>query len=321
MNRQNNTKALVESSILTAVAVVLILMCIYLPAFFLIGLFIWPIPITLIYIRHGVKYSILSLVVTYIITAMSSDPVTALGLVMVYGLLGVVLGYCVNSKKATSVTLIIMSSAAFLSTMAVFKLFSLVSGQDVISQGINMLTKSYSTAKSMYLSMGMSKETVDKAMAALPKPEILRMIIPAGFITYSIIVSFICYIFTEKILKRFKHEIPTIKPLSEWYIPSKVSFGIIIIFIVSAIIMNSGMKNGESYFINANIIFDFVFTINAIAWLSWMLKKRNITKVLRWVVVIIAIMPPIGGYIYLVGIFDYILDYRKLDNSRRKPAK
>lgn len=124
MDRQNRTKALVESSILTAAAVVLILMCLYLPAFFLVGLFIWPIPITLIYIRHGFKYSLLSLVVTYIITAMTSDPVTALGLVMVYGLLGVVLGYAVNSKKTASVSLVIMSTAAFLSTMAVFKLFS-----------------------------------------------------------------------------------------------------------------------------------------------------------------------------------------------------
>lgn len=184
-----------------------------------------------------------------------------------------------------------------------------------------MLTKSYNSAKSVYLSMGISKDVVDKTMASLPKPEQLKMIVPAGFITYSIIVAFICYIVTQKILKRFKHEIPAIQPLSQWYIPSMVSFGIIIIFAASFVIMNSGMSNGSAYFINANIIFNFVFTLNAAAFLSWFLKKANVAKVLRWVIIIIAIMPPIGGVLYLVGIFDYVFDYRKLDSSRRKSVK
>lgn len=321
MDRQNNTKALVESSILTAVAVVLIIMSLYIPAFILIGAFIWPIPITFIYIRHGVKFSLLSLLVTYIITTMISDPVSAFGLVAIYGLLGVVLGYCVATKKSVSVSIVIMSVAAFLSTIAMFKMVTLVTGQDIISQGINTLSQSTEAVKSMYLKMGISKESVDKVMAAMPDPKSILLILPALLIAYSIFTSFICYILTEKILKRFKYQMPKIKPLSEWYIPARVSFGIILIFGISVLLMISGFKNGQNYFLNANIIFVFSFTINALGFISSFLEKKGVVKPLKWIIIIFCLFTPIGNYLYLIGIFDYIFDYRKLDPYRRRPVK
>jgi uncharacterized protein YybS (DUF2232 family) len=321
MNSHNNTRAMVEAGIMTAVSVVLIFMCIYLPAFFMVGLFVWPIPITLLYIRHGKKYSILSLVATFIITALLSDPVTAFGLSMVYGILGVVLGYSVTTKKSPAISLSIMSVAALISTMAVFKIFSMIAGRDVILQGIDTLTASYKTAKSMYTAMGISKDQIDKYMATMPTPQEMRLIIPAVFIMFSIFVAFISYISTQKILKRFKHEIPPIKPVSEWFIPSKVSFGILFIFAASFIMMAAGMSKGSSYFINANIIFRISFSLNAIALISWILKKRSIAGFVRWVIIIFVLISPVSQYLYIIGIFDYILDYRKLDNSRRLPVK
>jgi uncharacterized protein YybS (DUF2232 family) len=321
MDRQNNTKAMVESGIFTAVAVVLILMCYFLPGFVLVGIFVWPIPITLIYIRHGAKYSIMSLVVTFILTAMTTDPLTAVGFVSVYGLLGLVLGYCISRKKAVSASIFILSGAALLSTMVVFQLFAVITGQDVISQGIAMLTKSYQTAKDMYLSMGMSQETVKKLMASLPSAAIIKMIIPAGFLTYSVSAAFICYLITQKVLKRFKYAIPPIKPLSEWYIPYKASFAIIVIMGVSFLLMYTGFQNGQTYFVNANLIFNYTFTVNAVAFVAWFLKKREVNKVFIVIIIVFCITPPIGGVLYLLGIFDYIFDFRKLDPIRKRPIE
>ena len=319
MDGQNNTKSMVESGIFTAVAVVLILMCYFLPGFVLVGIFVWPIPITLIYIRHGGKYSIMSLVVTFIITAMTTDPLTAIGFVSVYGLLGLVLGYCISRKKEVSTSIFILSIAAFASTMAVFQLFAVITGQDVISQGIATLTKTYQSVKDLYLGMGMSKETVKTFMATLPTAEIIKMIIPAGFITYSITAAFICYLITQKVLKRFRYAIPPIKSLSEWYIPSKASFAIIVIFGVSFLLMYSGFQNGQQYFVNANLLFNYAFTVNAVAFASWFLKKREVNKVLRVILIVFFITPPIGGVLYLLGVFDYIFDFRKLDPNRKRP--
>lgn len=321
MDRQNNTHALVESSILTSIAVVLVLMNYYLPIFFLIGMFLWPIPITLIYIRNGAKFSIISLAVTFIITAMVTDPISAIGLVAIYGLLSVVLGYCITRKKTAVISILIMSVAAFLSTMALYKLLSFVTGQDIISQGIKMITQSYSTAKSMYTNMGVSKSVIDTTMASLPSSDTIRMIVPSVFILYSVLVAFFSYLLTQKILKKFKYNISKISPISEWYIPSKVSIGIILVFLISFILVKAGMKNGDSYFINANILFNYTFMINAIAFIMAMLKKKNIGKPLSWVIIVFCILPPISTYLFFVGIIDYVFDYRKLDSTRKRYVK
>lgn len=321
MDRQNNTKALVESSILTVIAIVLMLMNIYLPAFFVIGFFIWPIPITLIYVKHGIKFSILSFIITYIITALSFEPVSVFGIMVIFGLVAIVLGYCIKSEKPATISIFIMAGAEFLFIIIIFEIFQLVIGQDIISSGIKSVIQSYATAKSMYLQLGMSKASVNKMMASLPTEAMMKMVLPASFIIISIVIVFLLYLFTQIILKRLKYNISEIKPLSEWYIPSKVSFGIILIFGISALLMLMGIKNGENYYINANIIFISAFTVNALAFVSAFLKKRKVAKVIRWIVIILCILLPINNFIYFLGIFDYMLDFRKLDKARKRPIE
>lgn len=321
MNKTNNTKALVESSILTSIAIVLILMSIYLPIVSIAVIFIWPIPITFIYVRHGMKYGILSLVITFLITSMIAGPLTALGLVVVYGLLSLVLGYCITTKKSSATSIIIMAIAALLSTMVLYKIFSAITGQDIIARGMKLMTETQGTYKDIYIKMGIPKDTIEKTMGYFPSIDVLKMILPAAFILYSIGVAFICYLLTQKILKRFKYFISEIKPLSEWYIPFRISFGIIIIFGISFLFMRAGVQNGEGYFVNANILFNYTFTINALAFVAAFMKKRGIRRPVSWLVMIFCILPPIGTYLFFLGVFDYIIDYRKLDPSRKRPTE
>lgn len=319
MDRQNSTKALVESSILTSVAIVMILLSIYVPVFLLVGVFIWPIPITYIYAKHGMKLSVLSLVVTYVVAAITVDPITSFLMVILYGVLGVVLGYCIKSKKSVGFSLIIMAVCGFISTMIVLRVMVLVTGQDVISQGINSVNIMKESMRSAYIKSGTSKATIDKMMAFIPDPKIISTILPSLLITYSLVTAFICYFITQKILKRIKYLIPEIIPLSQWYIPSMVASGIIMIFIISFLLTFLKVENGQNYFLNANILFNFAFTINALGFVSFMLKKRKIQKYIRWVIIAICALTPISSILFYVGIFDYMLDFRKLDATRKKP--
>jgi uncharacterized protein YybS (DUF2232 family) len=92
MNEQNSTRALVESGILTAVAIILVFAGMYVPLVSLVASFLWPLPITFIYLRNNIKYAVISLVVTGIITAMFSNPFNAIYIVMIFGITGIVLG-------------------------------------------------------------------------------------------------------------------------------------------------------------------------------------------------------------------------------------
>jgi uncharacterized protein YybS (DUF2232 family) len=320
-NRQNSTKALVESGVLTTLAIVLILLSIYIPVFLFIGVFIWPIPITYIYAKHGMKYSISSLVVTYIIASITSDPITAFFLVVLYGVLGVVLGYCIKSKKSVSISITILAICGFISTMIILKVLQLVTGQDMITQFVNAIGAMSEELRNSLLKSGMSKEKVKQMMMAFPDPITIKAILPALFMACSFVIAFLCYFITQKILKKIKYNIPEISPLSEWYVPSRVAIGIIIVFLLSIALSYFGVNNGNNYYINATLILNYTFTINGLGFIASFFKKRQVPKYFRWVIITICILTPIASLLFYVGIFDYMLDFRKLDKSRKRPIE
>jgi uncharacterized protein YybS (DUF2232 family) len=321
MDRQNNVKALVESSILCGVSIVIILMSTYIPFVMLIAFFILPGITTFIYVKHGKKYSIIYLTSVLIINIGISGPVMALNFMILWGFYGVALGYCVKSKRSLFSTIAILAAVTFLSLVLDIEIISFLTGTDIIAQGLNAVSQSYETSRLLYIKMGMSKTQVDQAIASLPSPKVIMSLLPAVLILASATSAFLGYVVIQKMLKRVKLNIEKIKPLSEWFIPSKISFGIILIFAISGILMITGYPNGENYFFNANIIFVYAFTINALAFVSAFLKKRKTIKLVSWVIIIFCLLPPIVNYLYFLGIFDFISDFRKLDKSRRKPIE
>jgi uncharacterized protein YybS (DUF2232 family) len=267
------------------------------------------------------KYSIISLVVTYIVTSITVDPITAFFLVVLFGVLGVVLGYCIKSKKSVSFSILIMAASGFISTMISLQVTQLITGENIISQLVNSMGVWPETIKNLLLKSGASKENVTQMMTAFPDPKAIKVILPALFIASSFVIAFICYVLTQKILKRIKYSIPEISPLSQWYIPSRAAIGIIIVFGISLALALSGANNGNNYFLNAALILNFVFTINGLGFIASFLTKRGVPKYFRWIIIVICVLTQISVLLFYIGIFDYMLDFRKLDKSRKRPIK
>ncbi|HHV19081.1 MAG TPA: DUF2232 domain-containing protein, partial [Thermoanaerobacterales bacterium] len=84
--RTNNTKSLVEGALLAAINIILSIMAIYMPILGTFATLIWPVPIVILGIRHGIKTSILSTVVAGIFVAILSGPFQAITIVVSFGL-------------------------------------------------------------------------------------------------------------------------------------------------------------------------------------------------------------------------------------------
>lgn len=321
MERQNNTKALVQSGLLSGVAILAILLGTYVPFVIFLTFLIVPGIIAYIYAIYEGKYGLISLAIILIISILIIGPINALTLIIILGSYGVALGYSIKSKKSVFFTITLLSITVFLSLIIDIKIIEVVTGSNIISQGIKIMTQSFDASKYIYIKMGIPKEKIDMTIAALPTPKEVMGMLPSTLIMASLIYGFTGYFIIQKVYRRFKFDIPNIKPLSEWYIPSKISFGIILIFGISFFLMLSGYQNGQNYFINANIILVFAFTVNAVAFISSYLEKRNFNKFVRFIVILLCLLPPIGNYIYFLGIFDYVMDFRNLDQSRKRPIK
>lgn len=318
MKQNSSTRALVESGLLTALGVVLIIISIYFPVVYLIGSFLWPLPVAMIYIRHNFKYSMMSLVATAIITGIITGPMAGLGFALVQGILGLTLGYCAKNKKSSTITLIYMSVATFLSIAVMLKISTLFLGEDIFNQAINQTTKSLEVMKNTYLSMGIPKEQVEEAMKRMPTPELIRTVIPSAMIIFSLFTAYITYILCEKFLRRFGHNLEKIRPFSSWYIPGKVAWGIMTIVIISYILVVMKIGNSESYLFNAYLVFQVTFIINGLSAITFFMKNKGVSKWITSIIMFFIITSPLGNMLLIVGMVDYIFNYRKLDSSRRR---
>jgi uncharacterized protein YybS (DUF2232 family) len=322
MKYQSSTRALVESGLLTAVAVILVLFTMYVPIFYFIGIFIWPMPITLIYIRHNFKYSIMSLVATGLITAMTVDPMTALSITATVGFLGVALGYCVKNKKSVSNTMLIMSVSMFVSMIFVYLFYTLIIGQDMIKLLLDQISQLAKIVQKTYIDAGIPKDKVDMIMKAFFNIELYKMVIPATLILTPIAMSFFSYIISGKIFKRFGYNLEKMAPFSMWYMPAQIAIGVTLIYLISFVLYKVGPESGIKYLLNAKLIFDFVFSINGLSAIVYFLRKREVSKFLSIVIVLLLITSP-GFQMILIyaGILDYAFNFRGLDPKRKRLFK
>ena len=82
------TSAMVEAGILAAVAIVMALISMYVPVLGAFVNFVWPLPIVICGCRHGLKWSIMTLLVATVIIAMIISPINAFFLAAIFGLFG-----------------------------------------------------------------------------------------------------------------------------------------------------------------------------------------------------------------------------------------
>lgn len=320
MNRENSTRALVESGILTGVAVVLMLISQYIPVISMVTLFIWPLPITLIYIKHNIKYSILSLIVTGLVTAMISDPLSALWFTVIFGIMSIVMGYCVKTKKTATVTLLYMGITNFICIIAVFYGFSFILGQDLIGQFKLAIEQSLDMVKEMYSGMNVPQETIDNALKLFDVNLMIKMI-PGTLVLFSVFVSYITYITAGYLFKRFGYNLNKLRPFSEWYMPFEIAMGLILVTFLGYILKAKGIALGEGLFLNSATVFRLAFILIGLSSASFFLKKRGLAKGAIVAILVFAAISPISSIIEILGIFDYALDLRKLDTKRRILSK
>lgn len=312
------TKALVEASLLVALAAIIMIMSAYVPFFALVGVIIWPIPITLLTFKYDLKVSLLSLAVLLIIVASLVDPISAVSLGLLYGMPAVVLGFSLKKNYSPFITIVSMSLSMFVAYIAIIKFGALLTGVDVLKEFFTILSESMEMSKNMMKNFGLSQEQIDQSMAQALNPEVIRMMLPGLLAITSLTGSFINYYFVGVIFKRLRISIKTISPLDEWYINSNLSFGLFFITIAAWLMVYFKVENGETVFNSVFIIFSYAFLINGFAVASWFLKTRGISKKARVLILIVVYFMGFSQILFYLGLIDYAFDFRKINPARRR---
>ena len=76
-------KPLTESSLLSALTVILALAAVYLPVVGMAAALVWALPIIVLVVRHGLRWGIMAVLVSGIIMALLIEPMISLRMVSI----------------------------------------------------------------------------------------------------------------------------------------------------------------------------------------------------------------------------------------------
>lgn len=317
MQHRQQTKSMVEGALLAALTVLLSVIGIYLP---LIGIFIgftWPVPITILGLRHGLKWSVLATAVSGIILAMLVTPLQALTLVLGFGLLGIVLGEAIKRDLSVGKIIWLGASASLLSKILLFLTATLLLGVNSFAENFAMLERSMEQALDMYRQMGMNQTQIEMMGESLRNVmNLMKVVFPALLVVASIIDTFINYILSQLILKRLGYPAKKVPPFSEWSLPRWVVWGFIlgIIFLISG--QHYKIEGLTTVGLNLQYFSSMLFLVQGFSVVSFYLKKYNTNNLVRWLIlVMIFITPFLVGILVWVGLLDVWFDYRRLNRG------
>lgn len=321
--QKNNYRAntVVETGLIIAITLVIIIMTAYMPILLDLGMFILPIPAVLIYIRHNFQLSLLSIILSALIASLIYNPIEALGTGVIYGLTALTLGYYLKNKKNSGITIVMVALAAALGKIVQFTIYAFLVTKIGIIKSLNLLVdqlkESLQYSKEIYIRINAPKEAVeyvDNVMKYV-NLENLVIILTVVFIIGGLLQSYISYLISQKILLRLNYTVKDIIPFSRIYMPNKIEALFIIIACIGIILNSKGINKFSYLFSLSNVLVLLTVSLDGMACFAYVLKeKARMPKVVTFMMLIIISFIPIFSNLYfMLGLMDIIFNLRKLD--------
>lgn len=321
MNRIQ-TRALVEGAIFAAITVVIGVIRFYIPIISLISI-VWAVPTILIAFRHGFKVSIASAAISSVLVAIVTQPIQGLGFFIGFGLPGIIMGYLLKRRLSPGNTILVTGIALAVCGAVSIYLGMLVAGVDVVQAYDKMFTDMKNAYGEMADSManmpGANREEMLKGTEAFEKSmEMVKLILPGGILLSGIMMSFVNFKLTRIVLKRINYFIEDVKPFAQWRLSNAwmVFATSMLIFAVTEMYL---IRLPQLYAVTMNIftVATMIFAVLGVAVIKFFLDKYPIPKGVKGVILFFVLLA-FRNIIFLVGILDISLDFRKL---RSKPVE
>lgn len=309
----NKTSAMVEAGILSAIAIVFALINMYVPFVGMFLNFIWPLPIILCGTRHGMRWSIMSLLVAGAAIAILITPLHAFTLTAVFGMLGVVLGECMRRRLTPLRLLAVGSVAAFISLMVSLLISILIMGINPLVMFFDTFDKSLLEVSAFYRQQGMNEEEIEKAIASAKHMfGMVRIIMPAAFLICAPLITFANYQAARAILNKLGEHFAGFPPFTSWDVPrwTLIPYGLSLLMITYYM----SQPASALYLLGVNIqmVCSVIYVMQGLSVGFWYIEKQGRPKWWRTILVsLIFISQFVSQVVVLFGAFDLIFDFRR----------
>ena len=317
--RQTRVRSMVEGGLLAAIAIIFAVISVYLPV---IGPFVnllWPVPIILLGVRHGYKWSIMATVVAGIIIAMLVHPLQAVSVVVGFGLIGIVLGYAFRMEFSPTKTLLWGSVASLLSKAMLLGIGAVVTGINPFNMQGEVMASAVQQAVEVYRNFGMPEEQLAQMADSMKTMiELIKIILPAGFIMASVVDTCFNFLIAKAVLRKLGHKIPDLPPFKQWNIPDYVVY-----FFALALVMIYWGKSRELSMLytigmNLQVVTSMLLLVQGLALFYFIVDKYNLSRTVKGIILFLILTNGLFSQMLIfAGAVDTVMDYRHLRVARK----
>lgn len=300
-----STRSVVESGILTALMIVFAMIGLSVPMLGFFGSILVPMTIAVVGVRHGFRWSILSVVSAVIAIAFLLGPLTALIEGGVFGVIGILIGYGLRKQWSVSRLLIFPAIVLMLAVVVQFWALAWVMNLDPAQMWTSLGEQLEETMRDMYVNQGLSEEQIGVAMDSLQDQlSIMKKVLVAGLFCSGIAISYIINYLTRLVLGRIgTYEIPEIPTIQGWRIPDWALH----IFLVGLISYFVKQYVPFLEYIGYNLMYlgGIMLFIRGISCIWRISKSYTSSRLVRWIVLAIFIAMSQSAAIF--GALDVLL--------------
>lgn len=310
----NDRVKLTQAAILTALAIALSLMTVYVPFLGLLVLII-PVPYAIIATMTGYKYTLISAVASFFMIMFTVDPIYALNLTLMSILPGIAVGYTINKEKndeEKSFKPIYYGTVAFMISIIVFFIISKVLFKmDLLAEIRQMMKVS---VESQFRIMENIKGVQNGDVTIQDIIDLMNNILPSMLFLYSIISSSITYYLEAFILRRIKKLNFNLPKFNDFYLPGNaVTTSLLLYFLIMGLDMLNLPLHTDIIMLNLQLVFSMMFLVQGISVGVYFIKQWLKQSPKKIIILIMALFLISGSMILsFVGMLDSVIDFRKV---------
>lgn len=305
--------SLTESGLLSALTVILAMAAAYLPVIGMVAALVWALPVVVLIVRHGLRWGVMSVLVSGVIMALLLEPMLSLRMVLSFGPTGLMLGYAFrhhwSGAHAFGMTLV----ASVAGKLLTFGLLFLVTSVNPLNMQMDVMQQSFDQTFAVYEQMGLDKNAIAASKAQISEAmTYLNLLLPFIVGVMGLLDAGVAYIVSSRVLRRLGETVPQLPPFAEWRLPQ---FFLYLLGFALVGIYWGGSREIQPLYqaaFNLNMVAMGAGVIQGLSLMSYAMDRFRVGRVMRMFFYAFVLL---GGVLVQIlaftGLFDMLFDYRR----------
>lgn len=304
-----STRFITEGAALLAIYAILLLISMYVPILGAVVTFALPLPFILLTVRHKLSNVLVIFVAALFITVVVSQPISLIKTVM-FGLIGVVLGYMYKKGKKPVEILIAGTLAYLIGIMLIYvgsiKFFNI----DLMKQMQNMFSESMAQSEKIVSAAGMPISKEQKELLGQFN-DMLQTLFPSLLAMVSLCFSWITVMISGSVLRKLKYDITAWPKFKDIQLPKSIVWYYVIFILLSTFMKVEPTSYLHMVFSNLYVIFAMLLVFQGLTFIAFVAHRKGFTKGVPIISFIVCMfIPMLFPLVTILGIIDLGISLR-----------